>query len=182
VVRDAQGQDAAVELTVDLREHANIPVGYYAIVEVGWSERGNHTLREWELKFVSVRADETDEWWDDWHMYFGVNGQWEAWFTDDDVEEGDSYTHDKLFRFWTVDNQPIVIRDCGVEWDGTDPGNEKLDRVEIDAPGPNHFASVKAAPGVSVLAEATNFLRFKAKGTKSGDTKHTWTLELRRLP
>lgn len=182
-VYDNQGRVAAFDVNVDLSGVGGIPVGYYAMVEVGWSERGNHTLREWELTFESVRADETDEWYDDWHMYFGVNGQWAAWWTDDHIEEDDSYTHNRAFRFWTVDDMPIVIRDCGVEWDGTDPFNEKLDRVEITADGPHYFDAVSGSAGVTVLSRnnSTNTLRFKARGTVSGDTKHTWTMKLRRL-
>jgi hypothetical protein len=181
-VEDPSGRHSSVEVTVNLGSAANIPVGYYAIVEFGWSEPGPHELRGYDVTFETIKAIETDEWWDDWHLYYGVNGQWAAWWTDNFIEEGKTYTRNTKFRVWTVDDLPIQIRDTGVEWDGGDAGNEKLDSVELTAAGPNHFQAIKSAPGVTFLSETADTLRFKALGTEAGDTKHEWTIKMERVP
>lgn len=170
------------DVRVNLNPADQIPVGYYAIVECGWSEPGAHTLREFEITFETVKAVETQEWWDDWHMYYGVNGQWAAWWTDDFIREGNTYTKNQRFRVWTVDDLPILIRDTGIEWDGTDAWNEKLDRVEITAPGPNYFDAILARPGVEQISRSGSTLRIRARGWQMvpGDTRHEWTIRIVR--
>lgn len=175
--------DAYFDVEVDLTPASQIPVGYYAIVECGWSEPGGHVLSQFEVTFETVKAVETEETWDDWHMYYGVNGQWAAWWTDDFVEKDKTYTHNRIFRIWTVDDLPILIRDCGIEWDGFDSWNEYMDRVEITVPGPDYFNGIVNHPGVDLISQVGNTLRVKAKGWEMnpGDTKHEWTLRIVRL-
>ena len=183
VARDHQGRDVHLDVRVDLAgKVAGIAVGYYAVVECGWDEKGPHELRQYRVLFESITAIETDDyWWDDWHVYYGVNGQWADWYTDDFVESGGTYTQNREFIVWTVDDLPILIRDTGVEWDGTDAFNESLDRVELTIPGPDHLDAVAALPGVSVLERSGNRTRFVALGTVAGDTTHSWVITLEQL-
>lgn len=176
--------NAYFDVEVNLDAATQIPVGYYAIVECGWSEPGAHVLNQFEVTFETVKAVEIEEiLWDDWHMYYGVNGQWVAWWTENFIEEGETYTHNQTFRIWTVDDLPILIRDCGIEWDGFDFGNNFLDRVEITVPGPNYFDGIVNYPGVELISQVGNTLRVKAKGWEMNpeDTKHEWTLRIERL-
>jgi hypothetical protein len=177
---------------VDLTQASEIPTAYYAIIDCGWSERGNHKIYEFDVTYENVKAVETDEVYDDWHMFYGVNGQWAAWYTDDFIEEDQTYIRNTNFRVWTIDNMPLSIRDCGIEYElgfwCTDC-NGKLDRVEIIAPGPNHFSRiiddykskgiVKVSPG---NPEQTNSLSFKAQGWKMvpNATKHEWAIKIVR--
>ena len=86
------------------------------------------------------------------------------------------------FRIWTIDNMPLSIRDCGVEWDGFDFANEVLDRVEIRAPGPDYFKQIRNHRGVHEVKEEGNILRFKARGWEIApeDTRHEWTIKIVR--
>ncbi len=177
------GQPAYFDVEVDLSGMAGIPVGYFAVIECGWSKKGNHNLQKYEVKFEKVKAIETDEWYDDWHMYYGANGHWWAWWTDDFIEEGETYTKNKSVNFWTVDDMPLVIRDTGIEWDGLDYSNEKLDTVGLVLEGSNHFGSLATVANndshVSVVSQTSNSRRVKVKG-KGGDTSHQWTINITR--
>jgi len=174
------------EVTVDLRSAASIPVGCYAIVECGWDQVGPHQVRSYDVTFERVTAVDTyvpgpQLGGDDWHLYYGVNGQWNAWWTENFIDQGRTYDIDSTFRVFTVDDQPIVIRDCGIEWEGVDFGNHTLDRVEITATGPDHLASIRASDGVTPLSPpSSTSLRCKARGTVPGYTEHEWTLRIDR--
>lgn len=171
------------DVRIDLRDAAQMPIGYYAIIECGWDERGDHSLQEYDVTFEAVKAVAVDDIrWDDWHMYYGVNGQWEAWWTDDFIEEGKTYTHNRTFRVWTVDDMPIVLRDCGIEWEGWDGINQELDRVEITAAGPDHFDAILDHVGVQRISQSANRLQFKARGweIEPKDTQHEWTITIVR--
>jgi hypothetical protein len=41
---------------------AEIPAGYYAIIEFGWSEPGLHQIQKFKVNFKSLKALETAEW------------------------------------------------------------------------------------------------------------------------
>lgn len=182
VFTEANGTDglpAYYEVAIDLENMANTPVGYYAIIECGWSEPGNHTIQKYEVEFKSIKALETDEWWDDWHLYYGVNGAWRAWWTDDFITEGSTYNKNAKFTFYTVDDMPIAIRDTGIEWDGADFGNEKLDTVDLVIKGPNHFNNLVNMSDVYGVSQSGNSIDFKVKG-KGGDTSHEWRIKIEK--
>jgi hypothetical protein len=183
--QDSSGNDAFVEVTMDLNAAPQIPVGYHAIVECGWSLPGPHRVRGFDLTFERVKVITINDPFsnDGWHLYYGVNGQWAAWYPDDLLEEGRTYDIGKHFRVFTVDDQPIVIRDCGIEWQGRDFGNDLLRRVEITAPGPDHFGQIRADAAVAVVLDG-NPMRFRAWSTvrEAEDTpKHVWTIQISRF-
>lgn len=185
-----RGEEAhGVELRVDLSAYAHeIPVAYYAVVEVGWSEPGREAQRCYEVTFESVTAVETDELYDDWHLYYGVNGEWRAWWTDDLVEEGRTYAREDRFLVWTFDDLPLILCDCGVEWDGVDwgeadvcGGNTRMDRLNLVARGPEHLDSLARLGGVSVVSRSEREIRFRAMPAESYGVRHEWTIVVRRL-
>lgn len=171
------GLPAYYDVTVDLSNMANIPVGYYAVIECGWSDAGASNIQKYEVNFKSVKALQTTEWYNDWHLYFGANGNWIAWWTDDFIEEDETYGIDQKFIFYTVDSMPIIIRDTGIEWNGADFGNEKLDTVDLVIPGPDHFNKLRNMPETYSISETNNSIEFKVKG-KGGDTSHEWKLKI----
>lgn len=193
VGHDIDGREAFVDVSINLAGAPGIPVGYYTILECGWSEKGAHTLQQYEVEFETIKAIETDEWWDDWHLHYGVNGLWAWWWTADFIKKDETYTRNQTFTFWTVDDLPIVIRDCGVEWDGTDYGNEQLDEVELiitpSGPGYNHLVrlgQIAAADGQVDLVSpaggvtpAADTVRITVRGS-GGDTRHEWRIRVRR--
>ena len=80
-----------------------------------------------------------------------------------------------------------------MEWDGTDPANERLDQVAlIVTPSPptyNHLLRLGqiaassgevdlASPSTGVAAAATS-VRVTVRGT-GGGTRHEWTIRVRR--
>jgi hypothetical protein len=192
---DASGEPAFYDVGIDLSSLSGIPVGYYAILECGWSEKGSHTLQRYRATFQTIKAIETDEWWDDWHLHYGINGQWAWWWTDDFIEEGDTYTKNRAFTVWTVDDLPLVFRDCGVEWDGTDFGNERLDQIALVVTpkantGFSHLMRIAelsssnsnlsiVSPAVETVDQGTSSIRFRLTGS-GGDTRHRWTIKLDR--
>ena len=116
----------------------------------------------------------------------GVNGEWWAWWTDDEVRQGRSYAHDRPFDIETVGDQPILIRDDGIEWDGCDTGNERLDKVQLDIGGPDHLRSIDAlgaAGQIQVLSSAANNRRIKVSGRTDSttSTRHDWTILIEKL-
>jgi hypothetical protein len=187
--------NAYFDVEVDLSSASQIPVGYYAILECGWSEKGNHTIHDFELTFEKLRVEETEEYGNEWHLFYGINGQWESWYKPYGDMDGDSFTFNKRFRVFTIDDMPLSIRDCGIEWEGEDFDNYYLDRVEITASGPNHFDRILRHKGVYQISRTGNVLRFKAKGWEiappnpddkewvfgdSGFAKHEWWLKLEK--
>jgi hypothetical protein len=175
-----------LDVEIDLNPATGIPVGYYAVIECGWSEKGPHTLQGFDVTFQTIKAISTSSWehWDDWHIYYGVNGQWAAWWTDDFITEGDTYTQNKKFTIYTVDDMPISIRDCGIEWEGMDFGNDHLDRISITARGPDYFGRIleNKSSNVTVISRDGNALKFKVQGEQGrGQTKHEWTIEIVRF-
>ncbi|GGX02886.1 hypothetical protein [Aquimarina muelleri] len=177
------GMQSYYDVVIDLSEMSKIPVGYHAIIQCGWNTTANTTLQKYEVTFKTIKALSTDEWYDDWHLYYGVNGLWSAWWTDDFVEEGDTYTHNKKFSFWTVDDMPIVIRDTGIEWDGTDYANEKLDTIDLILKGADHFNSLRSKAAtddhLTILSDTSNIIEFRVKG-KGGDTSHQWKIKIEK--
>jgi len=185
--------NAYFDVEVDLSAVSQNPLGYYAVVECGWSEKGQHALRRFDVTFQKVKAVRTEEVWDDWHLYYGVNGQWAAWWTSNFVEEGRSYTRNTPFRCWTVDDMPLLIRDCGVEWDGTDAWNENMDSLEITARGPGYLDAISGHPGVQVISRTANTLNIRAKAwltvhsltpeyEEIVKTRHEWTMAVKQGP
>ncbi|MCB0019846.1 MAG: hypothetical protein KDE09_18780 [Anaerolineales bacterium] len=170
-----------------------IPAGYYAIVECGWSERGAHKITEFELTFEQLKAIAiSDSQTAEWHLYFGVNGQWDALWTADNAVTAGSIVgpaqRNRLFRVWTIDDMPLVIRDVGIE---KDPllerlADEWLDRVEITVSGPDYLDRIEELAGIAVVDRAPNEIRFLASGwvladpdiNAVGRDKHQWLLHL----
>lgn len=172
-----------LDVRVDLRSAPRIPVGYYAIVECGWSEPGHHTIQEYDVTFESVKAVEIDDLFaDDWHLFFGVNGQWDARWLADAVGEGDTVSPERTFRVRTVDGMPLALRDCGIESEGTVAWNQKLDRVELTATGRRHLQALDNHDHTHVLSRGDDSLRFQARGweIQPGDTRHQWTISVTR--
>jgi hypothetical protein len=182
-------RDAYFDVEVDLTPATQIPVGYYAIVECGWSKKGQHDIYDFEITFEKLRVEETEEYWNEWHLYYGVNGQWAPpWYEPYFDMDGESFDLNTKFQVYTIDDMmPIIIRDCGIEWEGEDWDNYYLDRVEITAPGPNHFDRIlENNTGIELLErDGDTLLRFKAKGWKIApeegtNTKHEWTIKIVR--
>jgi hypothetical protein len=192
---DSEGQPAYMDVRIDLNSLGGIPVGYYAIVECGWSVKGPHRLQRYKITFQTIKAIETDEWWDDWHLHYGVNGEWAWWWTDDFIEEGDTYTMNTVFWIWAVDDQPLVFRDCGIEWDGTDYANERLDEIALVATPSaatqfSHLVRIAqmsgsdpnlvlVSPPAGSVTAATTSIVFRLKGT-GGDTRHQWKVKVEK--
>ena len=185
--------NAYFDVEVDLSSESQIPLGYYAIVECGWSEKGQHGLRRFDVTFQQIKAVRTEETWDDWHLYYGINGQWAAWWTSNFIEEGRTYNRNTRFQAWTVDDLPLVIRDCGVEWDGTDAWNENMDSLEITAHGPAYLDAIVTSPGVQVISRTANTLNIRAKAWQTAHpltpeyedtvkTRHEWTMRVNQGP
>jgi hypothetical protein len=196
-------RNAYFDVEVDLAPASQIPVGYYAIVECGWDDRGeDHQIYQFDVTFEELTVHETEGLVDDeWRLYYGVNGQWAAWWAA--VDEGATYDSAELtsgdwlpwlerfgytptgtttFRVWTIDNMPLSIRDCGIEHWGFDFENAFLDRVEITAPGPDHFGAILNHDEVSLEQDDGNVLTFRAKGTAPGEeaTVHEWKIKIER--
>jgi hypothetical protein len=189
-------RDAYFDVSVDLDEMDGIPLGYYAIIECGWSEKARDTrIFQFDVTFEEFEAVQTAETYDDWYIFYGVNGKWAAWYTDDRIEEGEMYRPlASVFRVWTIDDMPLAIRECGIEAGGPEltviSEDRFLDRMEITLPGPDHFAAIDDSDVfTAVLSPEGNELRLKVKGWKQGGveyfenegkTKHEWTLSIVR--
>lgn len=178
-LRDDRYFDVEVDLS-PIGPPQSIPLGYYAIVECGWSERGPHEIYQFDIEFDKLIVNRTAEWYDDWHLYNGVNGKWGAWWTDDSIEQ-DTYTVGRSFRVFTIDNMPLLLRDCGVEWDGTDLGNDYLEQIRFDIPGPSHLNTLAGLRGVQVL-NGGNPRRYRLTALETGDntTDHQWDISIKR--
>ena len=187
------------ELEIDLATMAEIPAGYYAIIECGWSERGAHKITEFELTFEQLKAVAiSDISTAEWHLYFGVNGQWDAIWTADDAVRAGSIVgptqRNRRFTVRTIDDMPLVIRDCGVEPDFIVEGPNKLnkadwlDRVEITVTGPDYLDQIEALVGDAVFNRTSDEIRFLASGweladpeiKKVGEDRHQWLLNLKQ--
>jgi hypothetical protein len=178
-------RDTCYDMEVDLSNVNGVPLGYYAVVECGWSRRSkNRKIFQFDVEFDRLKVTDVDDpKWDDWHLYYGVNGQWGAWYTSNFVEKGATYDIGDNFRVHTVDDQPLLIRDCGVEWEGRDFANTSLHRVEFDAPGPDHFQHFTRRRGVHPSGSGnTRSLRLVALEADEyvGADGHEWHLNVTR--
>lgn len=183
------GNDAFFDVEIDLGQMPKIPVGYFAILECGWDELGQHQLAKYDVTFERIKVIETDEYWgDEWHLYYGVNGLWQRpwWTGDNSIDEGDSFTKNTKVSCWVLDDMPLSIRDTGIEWDGTDHWNEKLDTVNLVIQGPQHLDTLKRLINEDPnhlnlvdhkLDNSIPFVKFKVKG-KGGSTKHQWIINI----
>ncbi len=190
-------RDGYFDVEVDLSEMGGIPAGYYAIIECGWSDRGNHKIDEFDVTFEQLQAEAISDTSNaEWHLYYGVNGEWDAiWTEDDAVSKPTDITgsivgdpqHNRTFRVRTVDNMPLVIRDCGIELDPlVEFENDRLDRVEITAPGPDYFDRIEQLEGVQVDQRTADTLSFEAKGwlledperDTGGEDRHFWKMRI----
>lgn len=169
------------DVSVDLADTDGIAVGYYAIVECGWSRRGPHTLRRYDVTFGELKAHEVSEsvTQGEWHLHHGVNGQWAASYLSS-VEAGDVISHDRTFDVWVLDDMPLSLRDCGVEHDVW--VSEYLGHVEISAPGPDHLTALRDQDGVVDPDPDGDALSFRAFGQRGAGVPitHEWTMRVRR--
>jgi hypothetical protein len=177
------GKPNYYDVSIDLSALGDdvIPVGYYAKIECGWNKKSNEErLQRYAVVFERVEMLSFDDWAVDCEvqLYFGVNGQWKDWYHDDITER--SYDHYYSFDVWTVGEQPIAIRDTGIEYDTMIESNY-LDRVNLLIPGPNHFSSLKTLaiydPNLEIVQESEDSMTFLIKG-KGGDTTHRWTIKV----
>lgn len=197
VGKDTDNLDAYYDVAIDLSSATDIPVGYYAIVECGWSTKGAYKLQKYDVVFQKLTALETEERWDDWHLQYGVNGQWDIWYTDNEVFEKKTYTHNKKFTLWTIDSLPIVLRDCGIEWDGTDFANERLGITQLiitpdNADNHDHLAAIVKkisknkntmtllTPENEQTTDQTQSVVFKLKSSVEA-TQHEWQIKVSRV-
>jgi hypothetical protein len=177
--------DGYAEVAVDL-SGGEIPLGYYASVTCGWDERApGRDVYEFDVTFDDLEVEGIDDWyWDDWHLYYGVNGRWSAWYTDDTIEEGESYDLGTTFRVRTIDDLPLLLRDCGVEWDGMDFGNTDLDQVRVGLNGPDHLGELASTDGVQQLSGGSDAGRFRVEATETAgaheSAEHEWLLDVER--
>ena len=49
------------------------------------------------MKLETIKAIETDEIWDGWHLHYGGHGSCAWWWTDDFIDEGHTYTRNVAF-------------------------------------------------------------------------------------
>ena len=199
--------DQYFDIEVDLQHSKYLVLGYYAIIECGWSETGKHQIHEYSITFESLRTGKTDN--NDWHLFYGVNGQWGPPFwtnNNDAIEYGQEIRFDQNFQVRTIDDMPLVIRDCGIEYDDdlfgsklSSPmtGAQYLDRVQITVPGPlpdvsnslDHFQQIKSryAKETTVLNEIPGkMLHFKVRGWEIQESddkeyRHEWTIKIEKI-
>jgi len=179
--------DGCATVEVDLSPLGDeIPLGYYASVTCGWDERDADTdIYQFDVTFDQLEVQRIDDpMWDDWHLYYGVNGEWGAWWTDDYIRPNTTYDVGHRMRAYTVDDLPLFLRDCGVEWDGGDTGNTTLDSVRVDLTGPDHLDELAAADGVRRLSGDSSQGRFRVAATETDgnhqSAEHQWVLDVER--
>ncbi|MCI0665549.1 MAG: hypothetical protein L0220_31200, partial [Acidobacteria bacterium] len=182
------------DLEIDLSHSQDFPVAYYAIVECGWSERGNHHLQKYRVTFEELKAlkiqsrGELDdiEFENEWSLYYGVNGQWQAW-SNNNVKKGESFSIDQAMEVWSIDSLPLLIRDAGVE---RDPGvagvaitDEALDNVEFTIKGEDHLKWLRGhiPDPDDILDDDIDLIRFKVRGAHDAVTRHEWTIKIERI-
>lgn len=177
--RFTEQEEGYYDVDVDLSPvRPSIALGYYAIVECGWSERGPHDIYQLDVTFdqLETTSDTFDFLPDEWHLYYGVNGQWKALWVDDSAVEDKTSEINQTFRVHTVDDMPLLIRDCGVEWDGFDYWNNTIDRVEFDAPGPDPLLQLPGEGNPRQFALDAN----EVDSTSYGGATHRWRFEVER--
>lgn len=188
LVNSPDGAPAYFDVEVDLSNMPDIPVGYYAIVECGWSERGNNLLQEYEVTFEEMKVNiKGNSFGNEWHLYYGANGVWNAWWNGK-IKAKKSYKKDTSIKFWVLNDMPIVIRDCGVEWHGLLSGNDVLDKLGLVIKGPKHLKSLNEDlikvdfQHFFLLSSDDKSTRFKVKGKSSKDSSisHEWIINLER--
>ncbi|XLS28693.1 hypothetical protein ACJD0Z_16030 [Flavobacteriaceae bacterium M23B6Z8] len=187
-INGIDGKPAYYEVSIDLSNMNDIPVGYYAIIECGWDSSSDREIKKYELTFKSIKAIKTDFWTNEWHLYYGVNGSWNAWWSGDDVDQGDIHASNKKITFYTLDNLPIAIRDTGVKWNGSDFNNEKLDAINLLLEGPDHLADLRTkatnSRRIQIVKDQSNMIEFKLKSKEKvkdeedAELLHEWTLKL----
>jgi hypothetical protein len=164
----------------------DVPLGYHASVTCGWDERAaDRDVYQFDVTFDDIEVRGIDDWRrDDWHLYYGVNGRWDAWYTANAVKKDETYDIGTSFRVYTVDDLPLLLRDCGIEWDGGDSGNTDLDRVQVGVNGPDHLGDLAATSGVSQLSGGSDAGRFRVEATETGgaheSAEHRWLLDVER--
>ena len=171
-----------LEVEIDLKPATQTPVGYYAIIDCGWDERGMHDITEYQVEFEEIKVIDTTETGDDWHLFYGINGQWAAWWSENKILKNKTYKKNQQFVVRTVNDMPLIIYDCGIDWDGISFTNEFLDSLRIFAPGPDHFVRIPENPGVTLLEKTSGYLLFKAPGREDGSTKtkHEWVIGMKK--
>ncbi len=196
-------EDRYFEVSIDLSSINKIPVGYYAKIECGWDKRPtNHKIFKFTVmfetltvhSFVSPTYDYTNTSVFDWLLYYGANGEWNAWYPNV-VRQNGIYTLNKKVDVLTNENMPLIICDNGIEWGGYDDGNYYLDSMEIFASGPDHFAEILKMPGVTKIdwtkdnsketlifgIQVWNSKEKNGKKEKNGDgAEHEWKISIIR--
>lgn len=212
VHHDGPGRDLYLDVTIDTSRAPALAAGVHVLLDVGWDRQSpGVAIRGYQVTFESLTCvDKRDVDGGDWHVYYGVNGEWRAWFTEDAVENGESYADMANFPIvvWLVDDQPLVIRDAGVEFEGVDWGedsplgtfgNDRLSRLVLDLAGPNPLASLDALMGSAnnlglkllgaeydPTGAEVQWIRFEAPAVmlheEDDPITHFWTLRIDRIP
>ena len=187
LIHGPDGAPAYFEVEANLSGITDIPVGYYAILECGWSELGFHLLQEYEVTFEEMKVNiKGSTFGNEWHLYYGVNGMWSAWWNGK-IRAGKTFKKNTTHRVWVLDRMPLVIRDCGVEWYGTDWGNEAIDNINVVMKGPKHLDTLNEDYIIgdprhfSLIRSDDRSTRLKIRGQgRNRFTSHEWIINIER--
>lgn len=150
-------------VTVDLSAAEDFIFGYQLDIDCGWTERGDHLITSYEVVFDELEVTTfsgTPGRDAEWHVYYGVNGQWWGWFHPD-VSMG-RYPVGQRFEVACVDDMPLLLLDTGIHWRGRDWGNDRLDEVRLRLRGDD------AVPRRTSSSRISNVQEFSPPGGGQG--------------
>lgn len=187
------GQISHYLVEVDLAEMDGIPIAYVADIQCGWSCEDTR-INKYEITFEKLifNEDSADE---EWRLFFGVNGQWQKFITNDlegfrDPDIGLHVELDRTSTIYTYDDLPISIQSVGIEADsdlnvnnnvphaelinyGANPP-DNLARINIQLSGDTPFESLRNL-NLNLLNIIGNKATFQLKA-KGGDTYIKYSL------
>jgi len=190
LVNNAVGAPSHYSVQIDLSELPDVPVGYYAKVECGWSTVAESTaMHRYRVEFEQIDVSDLGSF--EWSYYFGVNNEMRAhWFGFQEVTaETLLPEHKRAFDVNLVDDMPLIIHDGGID---RDPGDwvftaTELDKVLYKTNGPNVLQSIIDDEDVTSDIVGWNDelnepekVRFELNG-KGGDTNHTLHMSITKL-